>query len=372
MHKSTKTISNHWKIDSMRLEIPKEFVDISHRFTDEYELWNKNTGVVEDLQEFQKKDMLEHDINGVKYYTRLYKRATKSDDGKFTGQTSTWLQVLLSSKMLESRYFEGITHRTIESLYNKIMSLEHFRCTLEVFKQAYVFDVDYCKDYQAKRSQFNDFVNDLSVKPNCSKVYKNTKGDVSTLQFNFREKATFLKPYYKIYNKYDEYRSRQRFEKLNAFYKAYNIPIPLETHFRKELTLKSKKSFKLISSQFTYTNTLNDALSLCDDNYGLKHVLDQLQGYKIRRIIQPKDYKSIPLLISLIVDLEKNNGLDNVMIKEKYLDHFKAQNYSKNTVTNLKKELAQQIDIYDMAKHDIAIEMSQEEYDEMNDLCFGL
>lgn len=373
MGKNTKSIPNHWKIDSLRLELPKKYVDISLRFTDEYALLNLDTGEHHELMPFQKKKMIEHiSDDGVKFYTKLYKRSSHDERGRFTKEQDSWLQVLLNAKMLGSDYFEGITNRTIESLYDKFMKLGHFKCTFQTFMNALVFDVDFCKDFQADRSQINAYVSDVSFKPNVSTVYKLKNGDVSTLQLNYREKGSSEKPYYKIYNKQDEFRSRERFEKLNLFYKKNNIEPPESTHFRKEVTLNSKKAFSEIQSDYVYRNSLTDALALCDDMRGLKYVLDLLEVYKIKRIVQPKDFGSIPMLISFIVDLEKDNKLNNEDIVSKYNVLFKESDSSDSTVKRLRKELKQQIELYDLARADMTIEMSREAYDEMNDLCFGL
>lgn len=373
MNKSTKTIPTHWKVDSLRLEIPKKYVDVSSKFTDNYALLNLETGEYTDLMPFQKKQMIEHvSDDGVKFYTRIYNRAIQDERGRFSKDKDAWLQVLLNAKMLGPKYFDGITNRTIESLYHKFMSLGHFKCTFEVFMRSLVFDVDFCKDFRADRSQMNDYVSDVAFKPNVSSVWRLKNGDVSTLQLNYREKGSSDKPYYKIYNKQDEFRSRERFEKLKLFYESNKIAFPESKHFRKEITLNSKKAFSEIVSDCTYRNTLNDAMALCDDMKGLKYVLDLLEVYRIKRIVQPKDFGSIPMLIGFIVDLEKENKLDSDDIIKKYNVLFKDSESSESTVKRLRKELKQQIELYDLARADLSIEMSREAYDEMNDLCFGL
>lgn len=370
--KTVQHLGNGWKIDSLRLEIPKQFVDINPKFREKYVLLNEATGEIEDLMPFQKTQMLQHEVNGVIFQTRLYKRPIRGDNNKFTGEVQEWLQILLSAKMLGSKYFTGITEETVKELYTNFISFGHFNCTFETFLDAFVFDIDFCKDINQPRNEVNKFIQalDLSLKPNTSRVYKNRSGDVSTLQFSHREKSTFKYPFYKIYNKYDEFTSRQRFEKLKKFYDAYKISYPEKTHFRKEITVKSKNTFTQLGT--LYTNRLGSVLGFVKDDGEFVKLLKQLENYHMKQYIDPEDFKGIPAMLGYIVHLSHENGMDYKQTEDECLSHLKLSGANERTIRRYKLEIKQQIELHHLRLKPLITKMDDGDYQEMYGEFFSL
>lgn len=372
MGKNKQKKSNGWKIDSLRFEIPKQYVDINPKLTRQYYLLDKETGEIEDLMPFQKSQMLQHEVNGVIFQTRLYKRPIRGENNKFTGEVQEWLQVLLSAKMLGKDYYKGITQGTVKQLYDNFMSYDHFKCTYENFLDAFVFDIDFCKDIDRPRKEVNKFIQalDLSLKPNTSRVYKNRSGDVSTLQFSHREKSTFKYPYYKIYNKYDEFTSRTRYEKLKNFYDAHKIPYPKKTHFRKEITVKSKRAFTHLGS--LYTNRFGSVLGFVNDDEQFIKLLIQLENYHIKQYVDPEDFKSIPAMLGYIVHLSHEHGLDYKQTKDECISHLKLNGASERTVRRFKNEITQQIELHNLRIKPLITKLDDGDYEELYGEFFSL
>lgn len=298
LNKITKTIPNHWKLDSFRVEIPLEKVSISSEFKANYKLVNIDTGELLDLKSFQKKQALEHNTRGVKYYSWLGSRYNPN-----TKKVDEFLLFLVNAKMLYNDYFKGITNNTIEVIYNTLMSLNHFELTFEKFLECYIYDVDLCRDFYSDYDTFRwwtekyEYIKDVNVK-----IYNKKHGGeliCETLQFNHREKAKEKYPYAKFYSKYHE--SKQ--SKLIEFYSLNSIKRDVLKHlYRFEFTIKSKK---MLDYWFKETkNTLHNYLQLVDDTEKVSIVAEKIHELytdQLKTVVTPSDYKSIPMMCKFIL-----------------------------------------------------------------------
>lgn len=118
------------------------------------------------------------------------------------------LIILLNSKILEGRYFEGITKNNLQEVYNKLMQSGLFSFSWDTFIKARCTDLDLKFDEVLNRAERIELVKSFykTVLPKRTDSVKTfiprteTNNEVG-IQFNYRERATNAKPFFKIYSK---------------------------------------------------------------------------------------------------------------------------------------------------------------------------
>lgn len=194
------------------------------------------------------------------------------DIGKIkTSQTEVTdcLIILLTSKILEERYFEGITKDNLQLVYDKLVTSGLFSFTWQTFIESECTDIDLKFDEymnQATRMSLVKSFNSMvipkrtdSVKPYFKPTKKNNYS--IGIQFNKRDRATNSKPFFKLYSKGPEAKHKdiQAFNRYGdePFFETYFGYQALEDIMRIETTIKDKDMFKLIAKRMNVTNATN-------------------------------------------------------------------------------------------------------------------
>lgn len=313
MGKYTTTIPNHWKIDSFRMEIPTSECDVSPLFYDKYVLINANTG--EEVENFSKKQALEHNVDGVTYYSWLY---TRYDVNK--REYKEYIVFLVNAKMLFKEYFLGITWLTVRDLYIKLMSLNHFWISYKDFLNCFVYDVDFCKDFSSLNDTIICYKNKYTY-TNKYYVHAYCPNNIfQTLQFNTRDRSTIAAPNAKYYSKYEETKAKVR-SHVKQFYQKNGFRIKdLKNVYRFEYNMKNKSS---LEKWHKSGNKLKDVLNIDKKNHSKVaksiHLL-YTDGYKME--VKKSDYTAIPALIKYIVKQAKSNDIPYIILLEDLKQHL--------------------------------------------------
>lgn len=240
-------------IDSLKVRIPLEKVKlINPLLIGDYTIVQNSTGLVLDDDDF-KQNAPCFNQNGIKTYYKIEKQVTKNQT------VESFCTILLSSKVLEGRYFEGIQNSTLYDVHQSLQSQNFIDLSLNDFTEGEITDIDVKYDFITEEKA-TDFVTTLyngakMVKKavhGCS-VYK--KDDNCGIQFALRKTDCFKKaPYLKFYEKIRELNF-----KSTTFYESYlkgNVQLPPEL-IRCETTIKNKKHLVLLGAE---GNTLGYAL----------------------------------------------------------------------------------------------------------------
>jgi len=158
------------------------------------------------------------------------------------------LTILVNSKQLKSRYFEGITEDNYNLIYNEAIKLGILKCSYKTFCNASPTDIDIKVDYKLPMDEYKELINALEIMTKQSS--KSSKGC-----------NVFKKP-----NNYGiEWSKREtKSYKTNPFLKVYHKQIELEYHsiefnneylnhlnikdvFRIEATIKNKEHLKKLN-----------------------------------------------------------------------------------------------------------------------------
>lgn len=223
------------KVDSLKIRIPVEDVKIvSSTFLEKFQKLYVTGEIAEDISlESHKTDI----TNGITARIGLVCCRVGKDESK------EFIYIQANSKMLKSRYLEGITLDTIYLIYTYIIDLKVIEFDFEQFLNAYVSDIDFA--YDVNVSPENMIVMNQKI---FSKVHQDKlkyvdkpfrKDSNIGLQFNRREKATPSLPFIKIYHKGIEFEHHSK-----EFYDSFMKGIDLKNYGRLEYTLKNAKHQK--------------------------------------------------------------------------------------------------------------------------------
>lgn len=134
-----------------------------------------------------------------------------------------FVNLTLSAKLLQSRYFEGVHKGNIMSLYNAFIDLNVFRCSYDTFLSGYAIDIDICMNLHVEsRNHFSDALNLLVTNSGSMAKYCHliNKKENLGLTFNNRDYAKPSKPFIKLYFKQDELKTKS-FDFYNEFLKDH-------------------------------------------------------------------------------------------------------------------------------------------------------
>lgn len=193
-----------------------------------------------------------------------------------------YMVILFNSKLLSSRYFEGITKHNIYLVYLSIISQQKVFFTFDDFIGSSCTDVDFKKDVLTSTLNENIKTMHLFAKEskranvgcNIFSEYGN-KG----IEWSSRKRATPANPFLKIYHK-----GLELVNKSKDFHREYLGGFNIDKLVRVETTIKNRKHFKRYN---IYDTTLNGILNLSQDK--LQDVLkDILDIHLNKRIVAPK------------------------------------------------------------------------------------
>ena len=229
------------KIDSLKILIP--FLDckiVSPTFMQEWQkLYDGELLDIDEPIKFVESSKVS-DVNGIKTKISVVKRKMNFADKKAEG--TDYVCILVNSKMLKQKYFDGLNAENIADVYAYIIALNVVYFSFETFMSAYYTDVDYCLDFEITAENFTLFTNEVKARilPESMHYLKQFKtAENLGLQINEREKATPTKPFIKFYHKTTELLNHSK-EFYSAYLQGCKAEI-LKGIGRMEITLKNAK-----------------------------------------------------------------------------------------------------------------------------------
>lgn len=332
-------------IDSLKVRIPLAKVElINPLLLGDYTLVQNSTGLILDDDDF-KQNAPCFNQNGIKTYYKIEKQVTQNQT------VDTFCTILLSSKVLGNRYFDGIQNSTLNEVYDSLQNQNFVNFSLGDFVEGEITDIDVKYDFVSNQKA-TDFVATLyngakMVKKavhGCS-VYK--KEDNCGVQFALRKTDCFkTAPYLKFYEKVRELNF-----KSTAFYQSYikgKVQLPPEL-IRCETTIKNKKHLRLLGAE---GNTLGYAL----DN--INSISENAFRYAFRQHINMSSIETdlITEKCMKLSSYEKSLGLNlislikfedyNIEDAIRHLSEFVAEN--KNQKYKIRQKLKAIVNILDI------------------------
>lgn len=247
-------------VDSLKVRIPLSDVTILDKsLFGEKHLVDAYSGEVE--KEF-KQNRYKVQSNGITTSFGIESQITASQKVK------EYFVILLNSKILQDRYFEGLCMDTIETAYLRIQSLGVAKFSYDAFLDAEGTDVDIKQD--EVNSSFDDTLKILHLHAKPSKVLGMgcnvfSKPTNKGIEFCKRETASPSVPFLKFYHK-----GLELINGSKLFYSKYLVDLDIDVSnlVRVETTVKNKKHFRRFGVNDT---SLRSIMSLKQDK--LKEIL---------------------------------------------------------------------------------------------------
>ena len=214
-------IDETFQLDSFKIRIPMSKCKVlDEGLTGNLIIVNDKTGLV--LDRIFKKNAFPINDGGINIYFAIEEQTTSNQTRK------SFLTMLLTTKLLKERYFEGITENNIKLVYEAVINYGIVSFTYNTFLNGELTDVDFKKDMSTADMD--------SIIKGCYSLTKENhkmaevcrtfnKKDNKGIQWSKRDTTEVMKkPFVKIYHKgLDLTRS-----KSNEFYKNYILGTPAE------------------------------------------------------------------------------------------------------------------------------------------------
>lgn len=218
----------------------------------------------DDIYEEFKQKSKAYDLDGVRFRVGY-----KENDASCKPRPEDCIYILINSKHLGKNYFDGITKKTIQRIYDFIKKNRIIDCDKSAFYGGTVTDMDFKKDYVMEMNRYEDFLRKIDDMTLLSK--KRSEGADAFngkwnkgRAFSYRETRSYMKaPFFKIYHKGLELLNPGE-KGSNAFYQQFLEPLDVKNIIRLEATVKNKTHFDTFHF-FNKTNTLKDVLDLSFD-----------------------------------------------------------------------------------------------------------
>jgi hypothetical protein len=214
-----------------------------------------------------------------------------------------FLTILVNSKTLKQRYFEGITKGNVKEVYNYLMEQRVVSFSYGEFLKGELTDVDFKRD--TERKSINNLINGLYyVTKEISKdrVRKHVRKDNKGIEWSDRRTADLRKPFFKVYHKGLELFTHST-EFYNEFVEGENLDCNLDQVTRIEFTVKNKKWFR----HFGINNTsLKAILNISDKKMQgiFEHVISKhLDIYEVKPLTIKTDLQANPRIILTAMNL---------------------------------------------------------------------
>lgn len=213
----------------------------------------------------------------------------------------------LTSKLLGSDYFNGISSDTLPQVYDSLMSQGVIQCDYDVFCSGDVLDCDIKQDFKATSDEFKAvrhvFKSSAKVSARADRGYLEfNRKDNKGIQFGKRERSSPSFPYLKLYDKSAELVNR---EHSAEFVKAHGISVPSGL-VRIEMTISNRKHFRKYGVKDT---RISSVASLSQDVYSSMFV-DSFKTYLNMRdavVRMPNDLSPTDeVLVKWMIDLLDN------------------------------------------------------------------
>jgi len=307
------------QMDSTKIRIPlREVSEVSDKIKGNWVLVNVDTGEQMDCEEWKRKAYF-HESKGVKFRIALEKQPGR------LGKVREYLTMMLTSKMLEGQYLEGIHLKNIKRLYKYIIDTGLASFSFDAFMNAECTDTDFKKDFENKAGVELVRLMLQRAKPKktgmAAREWKKklNKG----IQWSERKSTAFkTNPYLKVYSKYCDLKSKSK-----KFAQAYDIEVS-EEYWRIEATVKNRKHWRTFDIEDT---SLKSILSLSKDikkeilNRAMRVHLLPIRGHrKVSEGISPRDRLLYNLMLNAI-----NLGQSYTIIEGEALQGLSPSNKSK-------------------------------------------
>ena len=318
------------EMDSLKVRIPYKNIKVIN-----YKLEASRTTTFEggeiDVEEFKKNALL-FEESGVK--TR-FGVVTMPIDNK--GNKKKYLTIGFNSKLLKSRYLEGITKNNIDVIYNELIAFGVADFTLQTFLEGFVTDVDFKTDTKCSFDDFVEIRKYMTLNARSSNRtdigYRQfTKKTNQGIQFSERATTSFkTNPFFKMYWKSLELRNKSK-EFNNAYLKGQDI----DNIARFETTIKNNEHLKALKIT---SNTLSHLLNL--DDSVKKDILQQTTNIHIDSTIKQMEIKEgmnpMDLLLHNLIVMQMKQGMTFDKITDFALSNFTDKVAKSRKKTHLKK-----------------------------------
>jgi hypothetical protein len=295
-----------YAIDSMRVRIPlRECTYVSPKLN---ELIHKVKDETGEIIETETKNWERIEDAGIK---------TKFSIGteKIENNYVQCLVMLVNAKMLKKEYLKGIFKDTLPMIYDYLISQNLATFSMDSFLNAYCTDIDIKRDFIEDERVMQDAIklmvsNTIPHKEMNRGVKKLNNG----VEFNTRQNATNSTPYFKIYGKANELKTKSLEFALNHL---NDIPNDLQ---RAEYTIKDSKHLKSLIKSIPNNKLLTlMECTQCDFENAYQIILRNILGHRMRetQFIEKND-KMTPTDIVLI------NALIGLMDAGMTLDRAKV------------------------------------------------
>lgn len=275
---------------------------------------------------------------------------------------SNCLILLVNSKQLGSRYFEGITNETLPIIFELVKDLGILNCSYNTFISSSITDVDFKKDNLIDFDDYKEMISacQIMTKPSNDRDKGCTvfsKKDNYGISWSVRTTSKYLtSPYTKIYHKGLEFNKDSDKGGSKDFKDMYLSSVDTSNVMRLETTIKNKKhleSLKLGLKTFTIRDLLNlnqEQKSKIISTSINSHLLPRTKSltFKTESKMTPSNRVYLNLLLGLISDGNFTfqralnlalNGIENDSSKSNtkktltriYNDHLRGTNYEKKS-----------------------------------------
>jgi hypothetical protein len=237
-------------IDSLKIRLPIDQIQIiDEGVKSKWILVNEKTGDIDET--YFKENSFKVSNNGISVRYGIEHQQTSKQ------KIQQFLIILLPSKILCNRYFEGFTSDNINTVYNTLISHKVVEFSLKSFLNAECTDVDFKQDsildaktYQSSISKIKELAKP-SKKKSQGYLHFN-KADNKGIEFSDRRTTSYQSnPYFKIYHKEVELTNNSE-----IFARNYLEQIDFADLVRFECTIKNKKHFRYLGIEDTRLQNL--------------------------------------------------------------------------------------------------------------------
>jgi hypothetical protein len=275
---------------------------------------------------------------------------------------SNCLILLVNSKQLGSRYFEGITNKTLPIIFELVKDLGILNCSYNTFISSSITDVDFKKDNLIEFDDYKEMISacQIMTKPSNDRDKGCTvfsKKDNYGISWSVRTTSKYLtSPYTKIYHKGLEFNKDSDKGGSKDFKDMYLSSVDTSNVMRLETTIKNKKHLESLKLGLK-TFTIRDLLNLNEEQKSKiistsinSHLLPRTKSltFKTESKMTPTNRIFLNSLIGLTLDgglsFERAlnlllNGIENdssksnnkKVLKRLYIDHVKGTDYEKKS-----------------------------------------
>lgn len=280
-------------LDSLKIKISTTFIEFTELGTstlvDKYVMVNSVTGELFDGldQDSWKRNRCNESHNGISSSFIIHKVGHNQGHDSDSKED---LVISINSKMLKSKYMQGITKDNVIDVYNYIMSFGFFTISFDYFlKYSRCTDIDVKVDsYGMNRDNTKNFFEGLNRISRSSGITTNAnKNLMIAYSHRANESKIINNPFVKFYHKWIElkHHSLEFYQEFLAteYGSIDSIDNKLKDVCRLEGTIKNREHFNSLLKNINHPEigtSLEELLSISESN--LKLILSQLLNKHIK------------------------------------------------------------------------------------------